>query len=351
MIGISEMPHSLTLVAALWMTLLPSRLDALTFDFTFTPTSTVQDIAGFNAAAAFWSSKLTDNVTIKMNVGTGALDIGVLASAGSADDPYLYSDIRNALAGEASSATDTSAVNSLAIGPSFGMLLNRTSNNPAGAGSATTYIDNDGGLNNSIIRMTTANAKALGAIYDSTHVDADITFSNAFAYDYDSSNGITTGSFDFVGIAIHEIGHSLGFTSGVDILDGNSTSPNFFPDNAFTYVTTLDLFRYSAASTASGVIDWTADNRTKYFSLDGGVTGLGNFSNGLTHGDGSQASHWKDNLGLGIMDPTAAPGETLVVTPLDLVAFDAIGWNLVPEPSVFLLGSLSVVFMVGRRRR
>ncbi len=341
----------LTHITALLLPVLASRSDALTFDFTFTQTSTAQDIAGFNAAAAFWSSKFTDNVTIKMDVGTGALGVGILASAGSADDTYFYSDVRNALAGDATSATDASAVSSLAIGSSFGMLLNRTSNNPFGAGSATTYLDNDADANNSIIRMTTANAKALGAIYAPTHIDADITFSNAFAYDYDSSNGITAGAFDFVGIAIHEIGHSLGFTSGVDILDGNSTSPNFFPDNAFSYVTTLDLFRYSAASTASGVIDWTADNRIKYFSLDGGVTGLGNFSNGLTYGDGRQASHWKDNLGLGIMDPTAAPGELLGATPLDLIAFDAIGWNLVPEPSSFLLGSLGLMLMAGRRRR
>lgn len=338
-------------IAAVLLGGMSDRAQALSFNFTFTPTSTAQDIAGFNAAAAFWSSKFSDNVTINMAVGTGVLGSGILGSASSTRDLFFYSDVRGALAFDATSADDVTSANSLAIGSTFGMLINRTANNPNGSGSATAYLDNDGDNNNSLIRMTTANAKALGAVYSPTASDGSITFSNAFTYDYDRSNGITAGAFDFVGIATHEIGHALGFISGVDILDTNSTSPNFFTEDQFTFVSTLDLFRYSAASTASGVIDWTTGNTTKYFSLDGGLTSLGGFSTGVTHGDSSQASHWKDNLGLGIMDPTAAPGESLFVTPLDLVAFDVIGWDLVPEPSSFLLGSLGVLCIVGRRRR
>ena len=47
-------------------------------------------------------------------------------------------------------------------------------------------------------------------------------------------------------------GHALGFVSGVDVLDFNSP-PNGgpFPANAFTFLSSLDLFRYSALSTAS----------------------------------------------------------------------------------------------------
>ena len=61
------------------------------------------------------------------------------------------------------------------------------------------------------------------------------------------------------------------------------------------------MFRYSAASFALGAIDWTADTRNKYFSLDGGVTAGPLFSTGRNFGDGQQASHWKDSLGIGIM--------------------------------------------------
>ncbi|MEO7099692.1 MAG: NF038122 family metalloprotease [Luteolibacter sp.] len=331
---------------------LSTNASALNFDFTFTPTSTAQDIAAFNAAGAFWSSQFADNVTIKMDVGTDALGAGILASTGSTQGTLSYTDFKDALSADASSATDTAALSSLTVNSTFGMLLNRTSNNPNGAGSATAYLDNDGDANNSTIRITTANAKALGYTFSPTMSDASIIFANSFSWDYDSSNGVTAGSYDFVGIAIHEIGHALGFISGVDILDGNSPPTNGpFSDDQFTYVSSLDLFRYSAASTTSGVIDWTASNTNKYFSLDNGATSIAAFSTGLTFGDGRQASHWKDNLGLGIMDPTAGTGETLAAGPNDLIAFDAIGWDLVPEPSSLLLGSFGMLFAIGRRRR
>ena len=71
----------------------------------------------------------------------------------------------------------------------------------------------------------------------------------------------------------------------------------------------------------------------------------------LNFGDGRQASHWKDNLGLGVMDPTAATGETLVAGPNDFIAFDAIGWDLVPEPSAMMLGCAGLLAAFTRRRR
>lgn len=91
----------------------------------------------------------------------------------------------------------------------------------------------------------------------------------------------------------------------------------------------LDLFRYSTASTALGIIDWTASTTDKYFSLNNGTTKIASFSTGSSYGDGQQSSHWKDSLGLGSMDPTAALGELMNITSLDLIAFDVMGWNLV----------------------
>lgn len=79
------------------------------------------------------------------------------------------------------------------------------------------------------------------------------------------------------------------------------------------------------------------------------------FSTGSYNGDGRQASHWKDSLGLGILDPTAAPGEVLFITPLDLRSLDAIGWDAtsaaVPEPSSLLLALLSLICGLGVRAR
>jgi len=34
------------------------------------------------------------------------------------------------------------------------------------------------------------------------------------------------------------------------------------------------------------------------------------YATGINFGDGRQASHWKDNLAIGLMDPTAATART-----------------------------------------
>lgn len=102
---------------------------------------------------------------------------------------------------DASSANDNLAVASLASGASFGMLLNRTSNNPNGASSANAYTDNDSDANNQTIWGTRANAKAAGLLSASADSDATVTFSRASAtagkFDYDRSDGIAVGKYDF----------------------------------------------------------------------------------------------------------------------------------------------------------
>lgn len=79
------------------------------------------------------------------------------------------------------------------------------------------------------------------------------------------------------------------------------------------------------------------------------------FATGTNFGDGTQASHWKDDeLSegelLGMMDPTLNFGVSYSLTPEDLRAYDAIGYQIVPEPRVQLLALLALCILLRPRR-
>ncbi len=327
-------------------------------------------LAGFQAAAALWAGVIVDPITIRLDVRFAALGPGILGSTGSTTNTVDYATLRGLLNADATSASDLSAVGTLQTGA-----LSFVSNEPPTTGpidSRLRFLDNNGSFDNNNININTAQLKALGVMptYAGSNPDGrdgSVSFSSSFTWDFDRSDGITPGAFDFVGVAAHEIGHALGFRAGVDLADVNALPGVALPGvrglNNIAWGTVLDLYRYGIFEGAQ-TLDWSIGG-TPCLSVDAGGSCVALLSTARVNGDGRQASHWKDDVLLnitppiGMMDPTASgPGGTRPfqeITGADLVAFDIIGYDLasvVPEPgtwAMMLMGMVGIGSLVRRR--
>jgi hypothetical protein len=253
---------------------------------------------GFSAAAKYWESVITDNVTLNFRVGFTSVGFAptTLGQTSSASSNVAQSVWRTGITADSKTSLDAIAVANLAT------------------------------FSSSTVNLNTSVQKAIG-INNTTAIDATITFNSARPFDFDTRDGFDASNpaSDFVSVAVHEMGHALGFTSAVS----QNTTTNSRPSNT-------DMFRYKNGA-------W---NNTwggyAYFSIDGGATEL--FGNaGFSSGpDGFQTSHWREGSRIhdgvsctilteaqvGIMDPTGGLCQEGIVTAQDLALFDAIGWDI-----------------------
>lgn len=349
----------------------------LTFSFSDGPGLLALDISdpakaagirsGAALAAARWEALWADDVTIKLALDYDA-SLPALGAAFSTFDPggTPYPGVKDALGFDATSPFDAIATGHLQAGPELKMVVNEEML-PMAPGT----LDPGGSINNTFMDITSSNLKALGILPGHTGgagSDGTLKFGSA-AFDFDPTDGITPGTYDFVGVALHELAHNMGFISGVDtvatLFAGYPITPPGDPDTAIM-ATTLDLFRYSAFSAGLGgyipdiSLPTPGPDPTRFFSIDGGLSVLEEFSTGVgLAGDGEQAGHWKADAMFGLMDPALGAGfaltdafDTLVAGGAfaDYIALDVIGWTPVPVPSTMCIASLAGVALLRRRR-
>jgi len=254
---------------------------------------------GFKAAASFWESVITDNVSVNFNVGfasSGFSSPTVLGTASSSASSKAQAAWRAALVADATTPLDAIATANLA------------------------------NFSNSNVRLNYTVQKALGLYTGSaTATDATIRFNSTRPFDFDTRDGFQSVASDFVAVAVHEMGHALGFTSASSEYSSASSRP-----------TNTDVFRYK-----NGAWDMTWGGNP-YFSIDGGKNPLFGNSYFTPGTDGRQTSHWLDSERIhdgvsctqllapqiGVMDPTGGSCQLGIVTANDLAVFDALGWDV-----------------------
>jgi len=310
--------------------------------------SNPQALAAFNRAAVQWEALFSDPVTVTIDANLISIaDSNVLGQASSVELFDFFNTVRGLMIADAGPTEPalaflpTAAQFSAYIPPGFSFFTS--------AGQP-------------VILGSKANFKALG--YNAANLDtlfgasdANIEFNSNFTFDYDNSDGVTSGTVDFESVAAHEIGHALGFLSIVDRVDtlvGSSQTGAIAPF-------TLDLFRFRTADQPTSLADFTLTPRSllpQDPSLWSDFFADYNFSTGVAVGDGRQASHWKDDVitgsYIGLMDPTLTSGVIAPITQADIRALGYIGWNVVPEASTAAaasLGALSTLGILAVRRR
>jgi len=284
------------------------------FNFSYAQGVSQTQMAAFEMAGKIWSSYLTDDVTINIAVDFQKDFAGnTIAGAIARTNDYWFSNYVGALKHDADlTNTDQAVVSTQTVnGSSFQARYDAIISNKTVSSQQ----------NGSKLSINSANAKSVGSavkglddkasdVLDGYIVMRDLTGTNtSWSYNFNRTNTVDAKSVDFIGVAVHEIGHILGFQSSIDrpwvgASNLNSSEYKLALKERVNQASPLDLFRYSNKSKVGSEtnIDLSVGG-SQYFGLGtNGTTFVGNLDNGTDKsrgGNGFQASHWESG---GIMD-------------------------------------------------
>lgn len=239
------------------------------------------------AAAGYYSQMFSNDEVINIAVGWGEVD-GIPISSGNLAQgvrPGIYRTYAQVLSGLDADASHSSV-----------------------QAQADASLPSTDPLHARAYYVPYAEAKTLGEISATgTEVDGYIGMSSTVPLDF--AQPTASGYFDAVGALEHEISAVMGRVDAVGSVYG-----------AGLY-TPLDLFRYSAP----GGRATSASAPSPYFSIDNGVTNLGNYSTVSDFAD------WNYSLVRGDSYGAASPSTTLAVSSNDLIEQAVLGYNFTAD--------------------
>lgn len=261
-------------------------------------------IPAFAAAEAFLQGKFpNDTMTLTVSVSFAALSPGVIGGTGSSYGSLTWADSRSTLQAGADGSDTIHAFL------------------PSGTTIPVRYRSNRT-TNETRVFWTFANFKANGGAVAGN--DASMQYSTNFPFDYDPSNGVTTNTISLQDVIIHETGHAMGCTSGLDFRTSD--------------IEVIDIFRFQRTD---GNGDYNPDTTAEFqtrprmgifnYNDDHNFDIIGAVEYRYSDGSPYQASHFREQVpAIGIMDPAFSYGETFYpafMLTSDTTLFDAIGYD------------------------
>lgn len=256
--------------------------------------------ADIQAAINLYNATFTDPITVNFTFQEG----GGLGSSSTSFVSSPFSSFRAALVTDSSTADDTLALAHL----------------PAGLTEPVTGT--------SSVRLSTANARALGLPDGGATLDCTITLNTSICFT--THNSPVAGQYDLFAVASHEMDEGLGTISGVG-------GP----------VWSADMYRYDGAGGRS----YTASSTVHaWFSIDS-TTNIVEYNQfGRTGGD---FGDWVVHVPPQVQDFAGTPGVTVNPGNSEFRLLDVVGYNRapVPEPASMAVLGLGVLALLRRRRK
>jgi hypothetical protein len=277
--------------------------------------------AAWIAAANIMTTNFNDNIHVNITVD-GVAGTGVFGQSSTFLNSTTYANLRAKVVADAKTADDATAI---------GAAGSMTAADPV-SGTHTWWVSR-------------AEGKAIGLIADDLSNDGTTTFGagNPFSF----TEPPAAGTYDFRGVAVHEITEVMGRLG----LSGGTIGSSV---NSYSLI---DNFAYTGPGTKS--LNKTSNNGVgQSFSIDNGTTLLKVWNNSVQ--DGLDTRDWAPaGPGQGgdgspdAFNQFSASGVVNNVTNVDLRLMDVIGYDrvAVPEPSTIVLGALGLLGLIGYARR